>query len=335
MGVDERHELGQQKPAHGDEIALTLQHVGETRQVRLQPVLLGVPVGREPQIVDHRVDVVFELRHLTSSVDLNGTGQVPLGHCRGDLRYGSHLRRQVGCQQVHVAREILPGAGGTGNIGLAAKPAFHAHFTRHARDLIGKRRQRARHVVEGVGERRHLPSGLHGQALLEIAVGDGGHDLHDPPHLLREIGGHDVDVVGQVLPRAAHALNLSLATQPSIRAHFPRHARHLGGEGVELVDHRVDRVLQLEDLALHVDRDLAGQISAGDGRGDLGNVSDLGGQIGSQQVDVVRQVLPGTSDPGHDSLAAQLAVRAHLPGHACDFGRERVELVHHRVDGVL
>ena len=28
------------------------------------------------------------------------------------------------------------------------------------------------------------------------------------------------------------------------------------GEGVELVDHRVDGVLQLEDLALHVDGDL-------------------------------------------------------------------------------
>src|ERR1700704_5284105 len=43
--------------------------------------------------------------------------------------------------------------------------------------------------------------------------------------------------------------------------------RHLRGEGVELVDHRVDRVLQLEDLALHVDADLARQVAPGHGGG--------------------------------------------------------------------
>ena len=48
---------------------------------------------------------------------------------------------------------------------------------------------------------------------------------------------------------------------------------------VELVDHRVDGVLQLEDLALHVDRDLAVQVAARDGRGHLGDVAHLRGQV--------------------------------------------------------
>jgi hypothetical protein len=45
---------------------------------------------------------------------------------------------------------------------------------------------------------------------------------------------------------------------------------------VELVHHRVDRVLELEDLALDVDGDLLGEVAVGDGGGDFGDVADLG-----------------------------------------------------------
>ena len=47
-----------------------------------------------------------------------------------------------------------------------------------------------------------------------------------------------------------------LAAELALRADLARHARDLGRERRELVDHRVDRVLQLQDLALDVDRDL-------------------------------------------------------------------------------
>ena len=40
----------------------------------------------------------------------------------------------------------------------------------------------------------------------------------------------------------------------------------------ELVDHRADRVLQLADLALDVDGDLAAEIALGDGGRHLGDV---------------------------------------------------------------
>src|ERR1700756_557608 len=43
------------------------------------------------------------------------------------------------------------------------------------------------------------------------------------------------------------------------RAHLARHARHLGRERAQLVHHRVDRVLELEDLAPHVHGDLLRQ----------------------------------------------------------------------------
>src|SRR6516225_1569745 len=71
VGVHERRELAQQQPANGGQVALALQHVGESCEVRLQPVLLGVDIGGEPEVRDHRVEVVFQLRQFASGVDLN------------------------------------------------------------------------------------------------------------------------------------------------------------------------------------------------------------------------------------------------------------------------
>ena len=94
------------------------------------------------------------------------------------------------------------------------------------------------------------PLRLDGEVLLEVAVGDRGHDLGDAAHLLGQVGGHHVHGVGEILPRAADAGHLRLAAELAVGADLARDARHLGGEGVELIDHRVDGVLQLEDLAL-------------------------------------------------------------------------------------
>ena len=54
----------------------------------------------------------------------------------------------------------------------------------------------------------------------------------------------------------ADALDLGLAAELAVGADLARDARDLVGERRELVDHRVDRVLELEDLAARVDGDL-------------------------------------------------------------------------------
>ena len=51
--------------------------------------------------------------------------------------------------------------------------------------------------------------------------------------------------------------HLRLAAEHALGADLARHARHLGRERVERVDHRVDRVLQRDQLAARLDRDLA------------------------------------------------------------------------------
>ncbi len=124
------------------------------------------------------------------------------------------------------------------------------------------------------------------------------------------------------------------AWPPSLpsRADLARHAGDLRGEGAQLVHHRVDGVLEFQELAFDVRGDLLGQIAVGDGGGDLGDVAHLAGEVAGHQVHVVGEVLPGARDASHIRLAAELALGADLAGHAGDLRGEGTQLVHHRVD---
>src|SRR5207245_1724611 len=170
-----------------------------------------------------------------------------------------------------------------------------------------------------------------GDLLGEVAVGDGGRYFGDVADLARQVAGHRVDVVGEVLPRAGDALDLSLAAELPLGAHLAGDTGHLGGEAVELVDHRVDRVLELEDLALALDRDLPREVSVGDRRRHFGDVADLTGQVACHEVDVVGEVFPDAGDSGYLRLAATLALSAHLASAGRHFEAEGAELVDHRV----
>ena len=66
----------------------------------------------------------------------------------------------------------------------------------------------------------------------KVAVGDGGGDVGDVAHLGGQVAGHEVHVVGQILPGAGHALHVGLSAELAFGADFAGHARHFGGEGV-------------------------------------------------------------------------------------------------------
>ncbi len=163
----------------------------------------------------------------------------------------------------------------------------------------------------------------------------GGGHFGDVADLVGEVAGHGVHRIGQILPGSAHALHIGLPAEFAFRAHFARHARHFAGEGVELVHHGVDGVLQLQNFAAHVHRDLARQVALGHGRGHLGDVAHLRRQVAGHGIHRVGQILPGAGDAAHIRLPAQFAFRAHFARHARHFRCERAELVHHGVDGVL
>src|SRR5207302_1165167 len=132
-----------------------------------------------------------------------------------------------------------------------------------------------------------------------------------------------------------HARHVGLTAEAAFGPHLARHARHLTGEPVELVDHGVERLFELQDFAANVDGDLAREVAASDRGRHLGNIADLRGQVPGHRVDAVADVPPRAGHAAHLRLAAQLAFGAHLARDARHFAGEGVELVDHRVDGVL
>ncbi len=161
-----------------------------------------------------------------------------------------------------------------------------------------------------------------------------GH-IGDVADLIRQVAGHRVHAIGQILPHAADAFHLRLAAQLAFGSDFARHARHFAGERIELIHHGVDGVLQLQNFAARIHRDLGRQIALGHGRGHTGDVADLVGQVAGHRIDALRQIAPGSRHAFHFRLAAELAFRSHFARHARHFRCERAELIHHGVDGVL
>src|SRR3989475_7895774 len=218
---------------------------------------------------------------------------------------------------------------------MAAAPSLDTVLAGDARRLVGKYGQGVGHAVDGVGEGRDLPLRLEGQLASQVAGCDRGDDAGDASHLVRQVGGHQVDVVGEVLPRAGDALDVGLTSELAVGADLTRDTHDFTREGVQLVDHRVDGVLELENLPLAFDRDLLGDVAVGDRSGDLGDVAYLAREVAGHGVDVVGEVFPRAGDTLDLSLAAELAVGAdiarahgHIPGKGID-------LIDHRVDGVL
>ena len=323
LRVHQRRELRHDQVRHGREVALALEHAAEAGEVGLEPILLGILERLLLQVADHLVDRVLERRHLARRLDGDRAGEVALGH--GGRHFGdrAHLVGQVGGELVHVVGEVAPQAGRARHARLTAELAFDADLAGHVGDLVAERRKRIDHEVDRVGERGDFALRVHGQLSLQVTLRHRGHDLGDAAHLVGQVRGHDVHVVGEVLPRTADARHLRLTAELALGADFARHASHLARERVQLVDHGVDRVLEREDLALHVHGDLLRQVALGDGGRHVGDVADLAGEVRRHEVHVVGEILPRAGDAAHLRLTAELAFRADFAGHAGHLARER------------
>src|SRR6185312_14736812 len=102
------------------------------------------------------------------------------------------------------------------DLGLTAELSVGAYLAGDAGDLRGEGAERVGHVVDGVGQGGDLALRLQAELLAEVAVGDRGDDLGDAAHLGGEVRGHDVDVVGEVLPGAGDAGHARLSTEAAV-----------------------------------------------------------------------------------------------------------------------
>ena len=291
--------------------------------------------GERIQLVHHGIERVLELQDFALHVHRDLAAQVAAGHSRRHFGNVSYLAGEVDGHEVHVVGQILPRAGNARDLRLAAQLSVGSHFAGHARHFAGERVQLVHHGVDGVFQFENFALHVDRNLAAQVAAGHGGCDFGNVSDLRGQVAGHRVYRVRQILPCAGHAGHVGLAAEPAFGSHFAGHARHFAGEPVELVHHGVQSFFQLQDFAAHVDGDFAGKIAVGDGGRYFGNVSDLAGQVAGHEVHVVGKILPGSGHAGHVGLSAQLAFRTHFAGHARHFAGERVELIHHGVDGVF
>src|SRR5205814_6669305 len=113
-----------------------------------------------------------------------------------------------------------------------------------------------------------------------------------------------------------------LTPEFAVGADLAGHARHFGGEPAQLLDHRVDRFLELQDFAPDVDRDLFREVAVGDGDRHLRDVAYLSRQITGHLIDRLGELLPDAGHPLDLRLASELALRADFARHARHFRRE-------------
>src|SRR5262249_59624046 len=122
------------------------------------------------------------------------------------------------------------------------------------------------HRIDGLLKPQNLTTDIDGDFLRQIALGNSGRYFRNIAHLTRQVAGHRIDAVRQILPGSGDAADHRLPTKLAFGTDLARHARHFTREGVELIDHRIDGFLELEHLAAHIDGNLLRQISVGDDR---------------------------------------------------------------------
>ena len=308
------------------------------------PSLPSVPTSRATRVTSEAnalswstivLMVSLSCKNFAAHVDGDLARQVAARDGRRHFGDVADLRGQVAGHRVHAVGQVLPRAGDARHVGLAAEPAFGADLARDARHFAGERIELIDHRVDGFLQLQDFAAHVDRDLARQVAAGDRRRHLGDVAHLRGQVARHRVDAVGQVLPGAGDARHGGLAAELAFGADLARNARHFAGEGVELVHHRVERFLQLKDFARHVHGDLLRQVALRHRGRDLGDVAHLAGQVRRHRVDAVGQVLPGAADAAHDRLAAELAFGADLARDARHLAGEAVELVHHRVDGVL
>ena len=260
--------------------------------------------GERTKLLDHGVERFFKLQDFAADVHGDFAGEVAGGDRRGDFRDVTNLSGEVAGHEVDVVGEVFPGATDTGYLRLTAEFSFGSHFAGDAGDFSGEGVELVHHGVDGVFEFENFALHVHRDFARQVAASHCCGDFGDVTNLAGQVAGHGVHVVGEVLPGACNSGDFGLTAELTVGADFAGHAGDFAGEGVELVHHGVDGFFEQKNFAADVDGDFLGEVAAGDGGGDVGDVTHLAGKVAGHGVDRVGEVLPGSRDTGHLCLTA-------------------------------
>ena len=256
--------------------------------------------GERVELVHHSVDGVFKLKDLALHIHCDFARQVASGDGGRHLGNVADLGRQVTGHGIHRVGEIFPGAGNADDDSLAAQFAVRADFASHTRHFGSKRAQLIHHGVDGFFKLENFAAHIDGDFAGKIAAGNSSSDFSDVAYLAGKVAGHRVDGIGQILPCAGDARDQCLTTQLAVSADFARHARHLGSEDAELLNHSIDNAGRTEELAfqrtaVNVQANGLGQISLGDGRDCASHLGGWTKQVLHQRVHRNFNVAPRAS----------------------------------------
>ena len=325
LGGDERRQFREDHARHVAEVVLALEHAGEELAVRLQPVLLDVLPRRLPEVADHLVERVLQDGDLAARLHGDLPRQVALGDRGGHFRDRTHLVGEVGGELVDVVGQVLPDPADLLRLRLAAQLSLDADLAGDPRHLAGEGLELVDHRVDGVLQLQELALDVDRDLLAQVAVGHRGGHLGDVPNLPGQVAGHQVDVVGQVLPDAADLdRDRRGLTELAFGPDLAGHTRHFRDEAVELVDHRVDRVLELQHLAADVGGDLLAQVAVGDGTDHALHLDGRTHQVVDQAVDGLDAAGPALGRASEHDPLRQPALLADDLADPRELGAERL-----------
>src|SRR5262249_27490029 len=153
---------------------------------------------------------VFQFEDFALHIHRNLTRQVAARHGRGHFGDVTHLCGQVPGHGVDVVGEVFPGASHARHVRLPTQPSFVAAVARHARHLDGYAVALLHHVAICFFQLEDFAAHIHRNLTRQVAARDGRGYFGDVTHLRGQVTGHEVDVVGEVFPGAAHTGHLRL-----------------------------------------------------------------------------------------------------------------------------
>src|SRR5262249_62024630 len=139
--------------------------------------------------------------------------------------------------------EVLPRAACPTDIRLAAQLTLGADLASYSRNFRGERIQLVHHDVDRVLEFEDFTADVYGDLLGKIALCHRGTDLSDVADLGGQVAGHEVHIVGEVLPGTGYSSHFGLPAEFALGTDFSHHSGYFRSEPVHLIDHSIDRIL--------------------------------------------------------------------------------------------
>ena len=146
--------------------------------------------GERPELIDHRVDRVFQFKDLALDIDGDLLGEIAVGDRGGDVGDVADLGGQVAGHRVDVVGQVLPDARDPLDIGLTAELAVGPDLASDAGHFAGERPELVHHRVDRVFQLKDLAADIDSDLFRQVAVGNRGGDLGDIADLGGQVARH-------------------------------------------------------------------------------------------------------------------------------------------------